>query len=315
MQFINGLRSMCLAAVAIFLFFFLFGCGDENGGGGVSGPVGSAAVSWSLECPDDEALGFIAQVYDAESTYLTYGGPWECTVGSGTVNDIPIGSGHKVVLFAENSVGDFLYRGEKRKIDVDENTVTEVGDITTQIFVTSLEEPEDKAMVGKEFSLRWNYVAGAARYIVEIDSNTDFIDPIIAQTVSGPPYILNDLAGGEYYWKVTCADIYDNQGANSDTWQFTIPVPLAIINYPEDADIFTELRPINFSGNAIDDVEGALTERALVWISDTDGLIGYGESVETFGLSVGTHLITLTATNSIGYSDSDTITITIVPEE
>jgi hypothetical protein len=58
----------------------------------------------------------------------------------------------------------------------------------------------------------------------------------------------------------------------------------------------------------LDPVDGALTGAALVWKSSLAGQIGTGEMFSAT-LAAGTHLITLTATDTRGFSDSVSITL------
>lgn len=76
--------------------------------------------------------------------------------------------------------------------------------------------------------------------------------------------------------------------------------PSASISGPDDEANFDEGASITFTGSATDTEDGALTGSSLVWESDVDGQIGTGESVSASDLSVGHHIVTLTATDSEG---------------
>ena len=75
--------------------------------------------------------------------------------------------------------------------------------------------------------------------------------------------------------------------------------PTAVITYPVHCATFDEEDVITFKGSAIDPEDGPLTGASLVWTSSRDGEIGIGEFF-TRTLSAGTHIITLTATDSHG---------------
>ena len=89
--------------------------------------------------------------------------------------------------------------------------------------------------------------------------------------------------------------------------------PTATITGPSDGSIYTEGDSISFSGSGSDAEDGTLSASSLVWTSDIDGEIGTGTSFTRDDLSVGTHTITLTATDSDGATGSDSVGITVNP--
>ena len=67
---------------------------------------------------------------------------------------------------------------------------------------------------------------------------------------------------------------------------------------------------VSFSGSASDPEDGNLSG-GLSWSSSLDGSIGSGASFSTSGLSVGSHTITASVTDSGGLSDSAQVSITV----
>jgi hypothetical protein len=92
----------------------------------------------------------------------------------------------------------------------------------------------------------------------------------------------------------------------------------AIGNVPPYAKILGPASGATYSRRAeavplradVDDYEDGLPN--VVWTSSIDGVIGYDPSISTPNLSYGTHLITVTATDSAGQSRSDSIEVNIV---
>lgn len=88
--------------------------------------------------------------------------------------------------------------------------------------------------------------------------------------------------------------------------------PAVTISAPADNSSFTSGTSVQFTGTASDTQDGSLTA-GLAWTSTIDGSIGAGGSFATSTLSVGTHTITASVTDSGGLSGSASRTITINP--
>lgn len=68
-------------------------------------------------------------------------------------------------------------------------------------------------------------------------------------------------------------------------------------------------QPYRFRSAAFDYTDGELADEAVVWTSSLDGVMGTGAELTTTLESAGTHVITLTATNSSELQGSDTAQI------
>ncbi|GAF81462.1 unnamed protein product, partial [marine sediment metagenome] len=88
--------------------------------------------------------------------------------------------------------------------------------------------------------------------------------------------------------------------------------PVVSITAPADGLSVTEGTSVTFSGSANDTEDGDLTS-ILSWSSDLDGIIGSAGSFSIDTLSVGTHTITATVTDTGGLSGSAAITVTVDP--
>lgn len=88
--------------------------------------------------------------------------------------------------------------------------------------------------------------------------------------------------------------------------------PIVVIMHPSDNTIYSAGDTITFTGTATDPEDGELNGSFLLWTSDKDGHIGTGKSLQITSLSVNTHIINLTATDSKGKIGTGSITITIL---
>jgi hypothetical protein len=87
--------------------------------------------------------------------------------------------------------------------------------------------------------------------------------------------------------------------------------PVVAITAPPDASSFLAGEAVTFTGTATDPEDGALPANALTWTSDRDGALGAGATLTLNTLSVGPHVVTLTAPDSQGLAGSATVRVTI----
>ena len=87
--------------------------------------------------------------------------------------------------------------------------------------------------------------------------------------------------------------------------------PVVSIVTPEDNTIYFAGDTVIFTATAIDPEDGELTDSSLIWVSDFNGQIGIGNTININSLIVNTHKIILTATDSNGDVGVDTIMVTI----
>ncbi len=117
--------------------------------------------------------------------------------------------------------------------------------------------------------------------------------------------------------RITLTAIDSDGGADSKIINITInPIdnttPTAEITNPSDNSTFDKGNPITFIGTGYDTEDGELIENDLVWSSNLYGQIGLGNTVQGVNyLPIGTHDITLFATDSANTAGTALISITI----
>lgn len=85
--------------------------------------------------------------------------------------------------------------------------------------------------------------------------------------------------------------------------------PVVTISTPDGT--YNQGDAVALSATATDDVDGDLTA-SISWSSNLDGSLGTGGTVNTSALSVGTHIITASATDSQTQTGTDTVTIIVL---
>jgi murein DD-endopeptidase MepM/ murein hydrolase activator NlpD len=108
----------------------------------------------------------------------------------------------------------------------------------------------------------------------------------------------------------TCSVTMDADKTATATFQTNNP-PTATITNPLNGDTYTQFQSITFNGSGYDLKDGTLNAGSLVWTSNIDGQIGTGTSFTKNDLSIGTHTITLVATDSYGATGNNNVSILI----
>lgn len=111
------------------------------------------------------------------------------------------------------------------------------------------------------------------------------------------------------------ASTVDSEGlSGSTTISVTVAstntAPLVTISTPADGTSINQLASLTFAASATD-FEDDDTTLAIDWSSNIDGSLGTGDSVVAV-LSVGTHLITASVTDSDNLAGTDTVTVTVI---
>lgn len=267
----------------------------------------------TIDCDAVSVATVRFDIYDENNSFLV-GDSWPCYYHQGTVDGAPVGSNRKLVVLGEDDGGIIQYRGEVTGITVTAGQTTNVGSIEAETFKPVLVTPEDIQTVGS-VSFIWQPVTDASEYRIQVSTESIFTSTVIDETVTTTSYSPTiTLSADTYYWKVRSADWFANKGAWSEVWSFTVSpsAPTATITSPSDGSTYTEGDTISFTGTGEDAEDGTLSGASLIWTCSIDGEIGTGASFERSDLSVGTHIITLTATDSDGATGSDSVSITVI---
>lgn len=115
---------------------------------------------------------------------------------------------------------------------------------------------------------------------------------------------------GQALVRVLVSDGINSGEAISEFFSVSMKSPHAEIRFPKDHAIYAAGELIWLQGFAFD-YDEELPENSAQWVSNRDGLLGIGHDLPVTSISPGSHLITLTVTDSAGNQTQDTITISV----
>ena len=130
---------------------------------------------------------------------------------------------------------------------------------------------------------------------------------------TGSPLSVSTLTAGDH----TITLVVRDSGGNTGTATALVRVlpqnqaPVVAITAPMSGTTLSSGSMVTFTGTATDAEDGPLSGSSVRWSSSRDGAIGTGLTLTTSSLSVGTHTISFTATDSGGRSATASTTLVV----
>ncbi len=144
----------------------------------------------------------------------------------------------------------------------------------------------------------------------DISPNLSWSSDLDGTIGSGASFNTTALSVGTHTITASVTDSGGAAGNASISVTITNNPPTVAITSPANGAAFAFGASVAFAGSASDDEDGDISAN-LSWSSDLDGTIGSGASFNTTALSVGTHTITASVTDSAGDSGNASISVTI----
>lgn len=179
--------------------------------------------------------------------------------------------------------------------------------------------PERQTTLNGPYVISWAASdADGDRLTYEVLYNPDITNPnenweVLASDLDTPTWSDDffELPGGNHAQLLVVASDGVNAG-EAVSAEFVVPPkpPEVFIFEPADGPA----DEVVLDADTFDLQDGSLSGARLVWTSNISGPLGTGEQIVVRNLPIGSHTITLTATNSRGLTHSDAIHIDVTPE-
>jgi hypothetical protein len=266
----------------------------------------------------DVAIPLVGEVSDAEDAPTALTVAWTDSAGAPLEADATPDADGRV----EGEV--FLEAGTHvvRLVVVDTNGDEAVDDVTVQVGgpntapTCALEYPSNGDAGGPGDTVVLRGTAGDAdvpatrlsvRWASDLDGLLDTASPNTAGVATGSTTALGTL--GDHVVSMTVTDEVGATCVATATYTVGAPPTLGIAA-PAVASVHPNDEPVRFQAT-VADLEDAPTDLTLTWVSDVDGLFSTQGAVSSgavdfqyLGLSPGTHVMTVTVTDSSGLSTS-----------
>jgi len=151
-----------------------------------------------------------------------------------------------------------------------------------------------------------------------IDCVELYVGNLLRETDRIKPYIFKldmDTVEGSVSFYVIAIDIGDNAKMSNTVTITKGGTAPEILTCALDVTEVMQGYPVVMSGTATDAQDGDLGDAYITWSSSLQGPLREGKSVEYRGLVIGTHIITLTATDSNGNTKKQTVNLTVTEND
>ena len=300
------MRRPAKLLVGCVLSLAIYGCGDSTAPNQRPVATISAPANGSQAFAGDP-VAFQGSATDAESGSLTgesllWQSDLDGVLGSGgllTRSDLSTGT-HQITLSATDPAGGSGTASVSLSIVENQAPVVSIASPAngTQVLARaevtltgSANDPEDGAV--PVAALAW-------------ESSLD------GSLGSGAQISTASLSVGTHTISLTATDTRGLAGSSSIALEILANgVPSVTISAPSAGFEALEGTEVTFVGEATDAEDGALTGDALTWSSSLDGDLGTGGTVSMTTLSLGDHVVTLTASDAQGQTGSASVSLRI----
>lgn len=213
--------------------------------------------------------------------------------------------------------------GTQKIVIADETRALITRTVSTNVPTVTLQAPTGGVTVtGSTLNASWvAFDADNDPLTFSLDYSTDggaTWQPLSGQIPSTTVTLNADLLAGTTQGKFR---VWVSDGVNTATdvtdGVFTVPNKAPQINsvLPVSGTTYVLSQTISFEAEAYDIEDGMLPDDHITWESDLDGVLGTGALLQIDTLSLGTHTITLSVRDNQNTVTTQTLMVTVGPEE
>jgi len=184
----------------------------------------------------------------------------------------------------------------------------------------------DKEAPTVEVKTPWDGTKRSGVVEVSVESADEYGVSRVEFYVNGAKVSTDTTVPYSYEWDMTSlavgsentlyAKAADAKGNSAKSETVTVTheetaAPVATLVGPGDNSTFAQGDVIAFIGSATDVEDGSLTDSQISWSSNLQGDLGASASFDYRGLVIGTHVISMIATDSNGIQDVETLTVNV----
>lgn len=284
-----------------------------------AGDIGSIYVLTSMTTPTPPTSGtYTLRLEDETGSVLaTY--PFEptfsCESAAGCSEGEQVGRFVLAVLASDQMASIRLLHGGQ---ELDSRYVS-----SHEPAVTIMYPNGGETLIGSTETLRWSASdldRDPLEYAIQYSTDAGATWQTLATDWISTTYELdlNRIAGTDQgLLRVLASDGFHTAQDQSDaTFAVAKRPPQVSIQAPDDNSLYVGDQTVILEGSAYDNEDGQLDDSALSWSSDLDGILGNGQAfaVNASALTEGPHIITLTAQDIDGETDTDSISVQIYRE-
>ena len=270
-------------------------------------PGPDTTVAWKSDAT------FVVQTYDLYTDKPVLSDPaYHGKITWKSDKDGPFGPNNYVIRASSLSPGVHHITAE---VEGDQYGVRVTAPITVRVEVASPQVRITQPATGSSF--------GSDQTVTYRGEVIDPYDANLAQSatwsVDGTPV---GSGASEFAYKITTQGTHTvtlsatNSAGTSGSDSITVNVgppagnPTVTITKPANGSGWGQFDQIEFSANATPQGGATISDSGYSWASDQDGYLGSGQTIHHY-LSPGGHYVTVTVTDSLGHTASDTIYVTV----